>query len=272
MLTLLSPAKVNLFLRVVRRRPDGYHELASLFQTVSLFDTLSFRQCETGDRLTCSDPDIPIDDRNLVIKALNVFRKHTGRDFFMEVTLDKKIPSEAGLGGGSSNAATTLWAMNILSGFPVSLQKLQEWGAEIGSDVPFFLSTGTAFCQGRGEVMQVLPPLKVSPKLVLAKPSFGMSTVAVYRHVDVNLLEARDPDHDLQQFLEGNVSFYNDLEIPAFSLNPQLIEFKRSLKADHVLMSGSGSSFFCVGENVTIPSGVWHVPVKVVNRIESSWY
>lgn len=272
MITYHSPAKINLFLKIVRRRDDGYHELASLFQTVSLFDTLSFERSEIEDCLTCSDPHIPVDDRNLVMKALNLFRKRTGLDFFVTINLEKHIPSEAGLGGGSSNAATTLWALNEMSGNPASVLELKQWGAELGSDVPFFLSTGTAYCQGRGEVMKELSPLKMSPKLVLAKPSFGMSTVEVYRHLDVSKLPKRDAANDLNAFLSGNYTFYNDLEEPAFRLTPELLGFKKSLQAEHVLMSGSGAAFFCVGDDIKIPSSCWQASVSPVNRKESAWY
>lgn len=272
MITRLSPAKINLFLKIVRRRDDGYHELASLFQTVNLFDTLTFEFCERQDRLTCSDPTIPVDENNLVLKALNLFRERTGSEFFVDISLQKKIPSQAGLGGGSSNAATTLWALNELLGQPASLQQLKEWGGELGSDVPFFLSTGTAFCEGRGEVIKELPPLKMSNKLVLTKPDFGMSTIEVYQNLDIAKLTCRDPQDDLNKFLEGGFTFYNDLEEPAFRIMPELAVFKGSIHADHVLMSGSGSSFFCIGEHVSVPSAFWQAEVSPVNRQETFWY
>src|ERR1700733_15970617 len=114
MLTLLSPAKLNLFLRIVRRRPDGYHDLASLFQTVSLADTLHFSLSER-DQLTCTDPALLTDHTNLVLKAVDLFRKKTGLSFGLKIHLEKHIPYQSGLGGGSSNAATTLWALNQLT-------------------------------------------------------------------------------------------------------------------------------------------------------------
>ncbi|MEM1283117.1 MAG: 4-(cytidine 5'-diphospho)-2-C-methyl-D-erythritol kinase [Chlamydiota bacterium] len=272
MITLLSPAKINLFLKIISRRDDGYHELASLFQAVSLFDTLTFKRCEEKDRLNCSDPEIPVDDRNLVIQAVNLFRKESGLDFFVDIDLDKQIPSQAGLGGGSSNAATTLWALNEMFGKPVTLPVLKSWGTKLGSDVPFFLSTGTAFCQGRGEVMKDLGPLKISSKFVLTKPSFGMSTADVYRNLDISRFQERDLLNDLNTFLGGDGVYFNDLEEPAFRLSPELLSFKQSLKAEQVLMSGSGSAFFCVGDKVSIPCGTWQTKVSPVNRQATGWY
>lgn len=272
MLVLLSPAKINLFLRILRRRADGYHEMASLFQAISLCDTLTFSLCRGVDRLVCSDPAIPVDRRNLVAKALHLYRQRAGFDFSIEIAIDKKIPSQAGLGGGSSNAATTLWGLNALFGHPIALSQLKEWGAEIGSDVPFFLSMGTAYCTGRGEVMRALPPLKFLPKLSVTKPPFGMPTANVYQNLDVSQLPLRHPDSDLEQFLQGNLTFYNDLELPAFALDPRLKDFKRSLQTDDVLMSGSGSAFFCFAEKKVFPPDVWHIPVSAINRSEGFWY
>ncbi|MBT7461660.1 MAG: 4-(cytidine 5'-diphospho)-2-C-methyl-D-erythritol kinase, partial [Waddliaceae bacterium] len=158
MLKLSSPAKVNLFLKVVRRRDDGFHDIVSLFQTISLEDRLTFSFSEK-DKVSCSDPSIPTDGRNLVNKARDLFRKKTGTDATFDIAIEKNIPAEAGLGGGSSNAATTLWALNTLAGNPATHDELREWASELGSDVAFFLSHGTALCTGRGEKIKELPPL-----------------------------------------------------------------------------------------------------------------
>ncbi len=144
MLTLNSPAKVNLFLRILRRRSDGYHDLASLFQAISLYDTIHFALSD-HDELTCDKPGIPTDSTNLILKAADLFRRKTGLKFGLKAHLEKRIPHEAGLGGGSSNAATTLWALNQLHGQPASPDELIAWSGEIGSDITFFLSHGTAY-------------------------------------------------------------------------------------------------------------------------------
>lgn len=137
MLSLHSPAKINLFLRILHKRADAYHELASLFQTVDLSDILHLSLSET-DSLVCSDKTLAVDSSNLIIKAANLFRKKTGIDQGLSVHLEKKIPMEAGLGGGSSNAATTLYGFNELCGRPATEAELISWASEIGSDVSFF--------------------------------------------------------------------------------------------------------------------------------------
>lgn len=149
-LQLFSPSKINLFLRVVRRREDGYHDLASLFHVIDLGDTMDFSiVAGDSDHLTCTDPSIPTNDSNLVIKALNLFRAKTGMKQCFSVHLDKKVPHGAGLGGGSGNAATTLWAANELTGRPATTEQLLEWSGDIGSDISVFFAEGAAYCTGR---------------------------------------------------------------------------------------------------------------------------
>ncbi len=271
---LRSPAKLNLFLRILRRRHDGYHELASLFQAVDFFDTLDFA-LEERDALTCSDPSLPTNSSNLVLKAVDLFRRKTGLQFGLRVHLDKKIPHQAGLGGGSSNAATTLWALNQLLGMPVEEEILQQWAGEIGSDVPFFLSTGTAFCTGRGEVVRPLPAL-APQELWVVKPAQGTSTPAVYGKLDVRALPQRDPEQFLEHFLAGKPGYFNDLEQAAFDVTPGLADVKASLIEQGyalVLLSGSGSSFFCGGkvEAPNVPGSTSYA-IRFVNRLAESWY
>jgi 4-diphosphocytidyl-2-C-methyl-D-erythritol kinase len=153
-LNLFSPCKINLFLRITGKRPDGFHDLASLFHVISLGDTIKFSlsPSKSRDRLSTNVPGVPVDESNLIIKALNLYRQKTGTDNFFWIHLDKKVPTGAGLGGGSSNAATALWAANQFAGSIASEKDLQEWSGEIGSDIPFFFSRGAAYCTGRGEV------------------------------------------------------------------------------------------------------------------------
>lgn len=148
-IALFSPAKINLFLRVLGKRSDGYHEIASLFQAINLGDNLTFTLSEQ-DHLTCSDPHLPCDHTNLVIKAVHLFRKKTNLDTPVTIHLEKEIPSQAGLGGGSSNAATTLWALNALHNYPYTIGQLQIWSAEIGSDIPFFFLSGNSLLHRPG--------------------------------------------------------------------------------------------------------------------------
>ena len=120
-ISLKSPCKLNLFLRILGRRPNGYHDLASLFQAISLYDNMHFSKLPSGatkDEMTCSDGSLAVDDSNLVIKALNLMRKKTGLNEYFKVYLDKHVPMQAGLGGGSGNAATAMHAFNVLCGYP----------------------------------------------------------------------------------------------------------------------------------------------------------
>lgn len=274
MLKLRSPAKVNLFLRVLAKRLDGYHELASLFQAVGLYDTL---QVEVGsaDSLTCSDPALPTDASNLVAKAVDLFRRKTGIKTPFKIHLDKQIPLEAGLGGGSSNAATALWAVNALSGSPATVEQLKAWSAEIGSDVTFFLSKGTAFCTGRGEIIEELHALPQAHLWIL-KPPYGLSTPAVYKALDLSKVSEEDPRALLKSFQSGSPQYVNDLESSAFKLVPELAHLKDALKQHDkdVLMSGSGSSFFVVGGKglPMLPKGFFQASAPFVNRPDGQWY
>lgn len=256
---LFSPAKLNLFFRVLGKRPDGYHDIASLFQAIDLGDTLHFKLRENRDLLFCSDLSVPSDGSNLILRAAELFRKKTGHSFGIEVKLEKKIPVQSGLGGGSSNAATTLWALNALTGSSIAEKDLMNWGAEIGSDVPFFFSAGTAYCTGRGELVENLDPLP-DLKGWVAKPPYGLSTPAVYQKC-VPLAPDAKP-------------FFNDLEHAAFTLLPQLAEIKATLYEmgfDQVTMTGSGTAFFCIG-NVPNPQmpGINFTAVRAIRR--TGWY
>ena len=205
MLRCFSPAKINLFLRILRRRCDGYHELASLFQAIDLGDWLTFTLAE-ADQFTCSDATLSCDSSNLVSKAVALFRLKSGLQFNIKIHLEKKIPVQAGLGGGSSNAATTLWALNALHNHPFTLQELQSWSSEIGSDIPFFFSQGTAYCTGRGEVVRNLPPLTMQQPLSLYKPPEGISTPALYQALQLAHCAPLDPEKLLKISMEMNPS------------------------------------------------------------------
>lgn len=267
-----SPAKINLFLKIVRRRPDGYHELASLFQTINLFDKLYF-ELSDADRFTCTDATLPTDGSNLVLKALSLFRHKTKIDFHVNVHLEKHIPHQAGLGGGSSNAASTLWALNQLNGCPATTDELCTWAAEIGSDVPFFLSEGTAYCTGRGEQVENLPKLPHSA-LWIVKPPKGLSTPEVYRTLNLSELIERDHQQTLDRFFRGHFECFNDLEGAAFKVMPQLAVLKSELmNFGPTLMCGSGSSFFCLSQHKPVLDQKANIyPAKFINRVSHSWY
>ncbi|BBI16513.1 4-(cytidine 5'-diphospho)-2-C-methyl-D-erythritol kinase [Neochlamydia sp. S13] len=274
MLTLLAPAKINLFLRVLNRRSDGYHNLASLIQTINLHDTLHFA-LGSQDVLMCEHPSLPKDSSNLITAATHLFRKKTGLNFGLKVVLEKNIPMQSGLGGGSSNAATTLWALNQLHGFPVPLEQLIEWSSEIGSDVPFFLSQGTAYCTGRGEVVRCLNPLPIQ-RLWIAKPYEGLSTPLVFKQLDLTKISSYDPELALQSFFSNQPFYFNDLEEPAFELKPYLKTVKEELLKsgyETVSMTGSGTAFYCLGRVAPpiIPQVTFY-PATFINRPAERWY
>ena len=263
-LVLFSPCKINLFLRIIRKREDGFHDLASLFQAIGFGDTLELaplKEEKSTDEFTCNMPGVPVDSSNLVIRALELMRERTGVDMHFKTNLIKQCPAQAGLGGGSANAATAMWGANELMGKPASLEQMIEWSAELGSDITFFLSQGTAYCTGRGEVLTPIdPPLSTGTKVCIVKPNVGLSTPSVFKALDYDELSDLDSDDVLlPAFVNSdgveNVSkeyYVNDLEAPAFRCVPKLGELKESLLKvagfKHVMMSGSGTSIFCIGE------------------------
>lgn len=267
----LSPAKLNLFLYTVRKRDDGFTELVSFFHAINLFDTLEI-SLSSQDQFSCNRPDLPIDETNTVYRALQLFRKKTGKDFHVSIQLTKQIPSMAGLGGGSSNAATTLWALNELTEAKIAVDTLAEWGAEIGSDVPFFFSRGQAMVSGRGEIVQSIHQEKPFTAW-LAKPCFGLSTPVVFRVLDFSKRRTRDIAKlkSLEDF-----HCFNDLEKPALSVEPRLASIKDRLLEmgfQQVVMTGSGTTFFCLGDTQPTPlEGVSFFHVTGITRNLSTWY
>src|SRR5690348_15470951 len=209
-LTLFSPAKVNLFFRVLSKRQDGYHDIASLYQAISLGDTLTATLADE-DRITCDDPSIPCDEKNLIFKAAKVFREQTGFTEHVHWHLTKKIPIEAGLGGGSSNAASALFALNQLSSLGLDETTLCRFASLFSSDAPFFFSTGSAYCTGRGEILTSIPDLEANA-FWIAKPEGGLSTPQVYKSCSPATCEQRDPQQHLHQALQGQLELFNDLE------------------------------------------------------------
>lgn len=182
------------------------------------------------DTLECSTLGVPTDSSNLVIKALKKFREKTGSRKYFHVHLVKEIPHAAGLGGGSSNAATALWASNELNGRPCSTQDLVEFGSEFGSDISFFLSSGTAYCTGRGEILENISQLP-QKRVYIVKPPEGLSTGLVFKNLDLSQCSKKDPKQllgGMQKELNPS-DFVNDLEVPSFRLLPRLGALKEKL-------------------------------------------
>jgi len=272
---LFSPAKVNLFLRVERKRGDGYHDLASLFQAISLGDCISFSLNEK-DFLSCTDPHVPVGPNNLIWQAANLFRRKTGLSFGLCVHLEKNLPMQSGLGGGSSNAATTLWALNQMWGRPATDELLALWAAEIGSDISFFFSQGTAYCTGRGERVAPLSLPSQPPPMWIIKPLEGLSTPHIFKIFDLSKREPREPLESLEEWRRGKICTYNDLEKPAFEQLPLLKTLREELVHQgyqHVTLTGSGTSFFCFGEKKpSLPDSIYCQRAHFLERTPDGWY
>ncbi len=271
----LSPAKINIFLRVLAKRPDGYHELSTLMQAIDLCDTLDIHFTTGEDLITCTDPNLPTNRTNLCFKALELFRKKTGESFKAHIHLEKRIPIQAGLGGGSSNAATTLWALNEMSGLDVPLDDLIEWSGEIGSDITFFLSEGTALCTGRGERIQKIDPIIQKEHLWILKPQAGLSTPEVFKNFDILSIPQIDPQNLLSEFKKGSPVYMNDLQVSAFKALPILEEIKNELNKKgyrNVTMTGTGSAIVCFGDKPPFFPNTKCYQSKFINRTHDSWY
>jgi 4-diphosphocytidyl-2-C-methyl-D-erythritol kinase len=249
------------FLRITGKRPDGYHDLASLFHVISLGDIIKFSisPSTTKDSLTTNASGVPLDEKNLIIKAFNLYRRKTGTQKYFWVHLDKQVPTGAGLGGGSGNAATALWAANQMNGNIASEKELQAWSAEIGSDCPFFFSQGAAYCTSRGEVVRdIAPPISLDTPMVLIKPKEECSTAEVYKLFSMERVSKKDPEELLREISQNGISqnvCINDLEPPAFEVLPALKALKERVAAagrgryQAVFMSGSGSTIVGVGDS-----------------------
>lgn len=248
-----APAKVNLFLEILARRPDGYHEIATLMVAISLYDTLEFKEEPSGAiQLSCDVPNLSCGPDNLVYRAAEVLRRETGCTRGATIRLTKRIPMAAGLAGGSTDAAAALHGLNRLWRLGRDRSALARLGAQLGSDIPFFFHTPSAFCTGRGEVVKPVA-LGRSLDLVLLCPPFGLATAEVYRHLTVPM-EPRAGDEVVRALESGDIGrlgklLHNRLEEPAFQLRPDLraeLERLRSLGPVGQLMSGSGSTLFAL--------------------------
>jgi 4-diphosphocytidyl-2-C-methyl-D-erythritol kinase len=252
-------AKINLGLRVHGRRPDGYHEISTVFQTVTLRDTLSFQATNDGSlELVCSDPSIPADDSNLVLRAASALRERFGVSRGARVELEKAIPAGGGLGGGSADAAVTLAALATLWKIATDAGELAEIGARLGADVPFFLYGGTALGTGTGTEIQ---PLEDATKmhLVIIAPGVHVSTAEAYRVLGAPALTKVEPlvnlsvshtEADFPASLCGVWS--NDFEAVVVRLHPEIGRAREALEgagSRRIMLSGSGSSVFGVFES-----------------------
>lgn len=277
-LILRSPAKLNLFLKIIRRRPNGYHELVTLFHRISLFDTLRLKKIPSGFKLTCSRPDLSCGEDNLITRAYRELQKIYPKLGGVSVHLTKKIPMGGGLGGGSGNAGTFLLGMKKLYNLSISRDQLVKIGAKLGADVAFFIyDTPTAMGKGVGEKIRPLQS-KARHYFVLVMDPQGLNTKKVYEtlsqlmgpgpiinrarpHLEkgASLTKASRVATILSDFLgrkkyrQASQLLANDLEAPAFKLRPSIEQLILKIKqrdALSVQMSGSGPTVFALVPNL----------------------
>src|SRR6266404_4995937 len=243
---ILAPAKINLSLRILNPRADGFHEIETLISPISLYDKIDIEKQNRWIDFSCNDPTLSTGDDNLVVRAAKLFLEHAKIKSGVSIKLQKEIPHGAGLGGGSSDAAATLRGLNQLFETNLTRDELSKLGSQIGSDVPFFLFESAATCKGRGEIVE---PTKLKRKLsiMLLKPAFGVSSGWAYSHWQ-NSKEVPGVAYAAQNF-DGQ-SFVNDLERPVFEKFVFLAHLKswllKQAEVGAALMSGSGSTVFAV--------------------------
>jgi len=243
----LSPAKINIGLHIISKREDGYHNIETIFYPIKLFDRLIFSESNKFE-IVCSDPSIPNDERNLIYKAKQILSDYVQKDFKIKIELKKVIPAFAGLGGGSSNAAITLIALNEIFDLKLTQKELFDLSSKIGSDVPFFILNSPAYAVGRGEILTPLTEFKLNYKVLLIVPQIKISTAWAYsnfksstKQFDLSLIKN---SNDFENFKN---KITNDFEAIVFPVYPELQEIKNKLielGASFALMSGSGSSIY----------------------------
>lgn len=250
MIICKSHAKVNLYLLVGARRADGFHQVQTILQAISLCDELGFKSCEDGITLSTDldYPDMPPVQNNLIYHAYRALCRHTAALHGAEVVLKKKIPVGGGLGGGSSNACTTILALDRLWNLGLSKSEMLSIASSLGADVPFFLHGGTAYAEGKGENITPLDDIR-SMHMVLVKPPFSVSTVDAYRWFDeaVSSMKICNPEEFSSPPDPENLMYFNSFEQVLFPRFPVLRKIKELLLAEGcrgALLSGSGSTVF----------------------------
>jgi 4-diphosphocytidyl-2-C-methyl-D-erythritol kinase len=259
--TIDTPAKINLFLKILGKRPDGYHEIYSLVQTVDLYDTLTISVTTGGTELIGDATTVPLDSSNIIWKAAELLRRQSGFSQGIQVDLTKRIPVGAGLGGGSSDAAATLKGVNQLLELNLSRQQMQQLGATLGSDVPFFFSTGSAIISGRGEVVEEVK-IALDYSVLLVVPDFAISTAEAYSQIRIYLtdystkptLEWEKTNAELLTLLMPVGNDFEGLVTEGHPAVALCMQFLREAGARVVALSGSGSAFFGLFDRAPDPS------------------
>lgn len=256
-MTVFSPAKVNLYLRIVGKRPDGFHELETVMLPLDFGDQITLQPQTTGLTLECDNPNLPTDDSNLALRAARTLAQSFGVETGAKITLKKRTPLAAGLGGGSSNAAAVLRGLNRLWNLHGPPEKLHALAASMGSDINFFMAGGAALCRGRGENVEAVPG-QLSGAILLVNPGFGISTKWAYENWAKAAAESRLTAHPpevsllLRALAEDDLAgvsrcLFNSLEAPSMRKFPVLKLIKKAMRdggAAGALMSGSGATLF----------------------------
>ena len=245
-------AKINLGLDVVRRLPNGYHEVRMIMQTVGICDVLTFRKAASGIQLVVDNEELPTDGNNLICKAAKLLLESAGIEGGVSITLEKHIPIAAGMAGGSTDAAATLLGINELYEIGYDVDKLEELGVKIGADVPYCIQGGTALAEGIGEVLSPLPTPPTC-HLVIAKPDINVSTKFVYENLRANELESHpDIDGMIEGLERGDLKAITDrlanvletVTVPAYPIIDEIKQTMLDAGAEGALMSGSGPTVF----------------------------
>lgn len=277
--SIFAPAKLNLFLAVTGRRPDGFHDLVSVAAQLNFGDTLRAEKAGSFS-LTCDHPDVPVDESNLVLKAARAFARMTQWPGGARFVLEKRIPLGAGLGGGSSNAVAALQALNALAGTSLSHEARSALALELGSDCALFLQAQPVVMRGRGERIAVLPSDAVKRlrgrRVLVFKPDFAIATPWAYAQLAAkapgSYLDSGAAERTLQSWLDDANApaerlLFNNMEPPAFTKFPALPVLLEQLRAKFGLqprMSGSGSACFAL-----LPENLDVAPVR--EAIRGAW-
>lgn len=254
--TLNAPAKINLYLDVMQRRSDGYHDIKSIMHTVDLCDTVTVDTDSSSIKIDCSDPELPTDRRNLAYRAAELFFEKTGIGCAASISIEKRIPVCGGLAGGSTDAAAVLKGLNAAFGSPLDTDTLISLGAVIGADVPFCIIGGCALCEGIGDRLAPLPPMS-GLYCVIANGGDGVSTAEAYAHIDSRFKDTLSEDFgnfvpvlsavnggELKEVYTHAYNIFEEVVLPRHSTAQRLKTVLLSHDACLSMMSGSGPSVF----------------------------
>jgi 4-diphosphocytidyl-2-C-methyl-D-erythritol kinase len=270
-----APAKINLALDVLSKRPDGYHDVAMIMQTIALYDTISVRSGFEGIKLTSDSSIIPVDETNIAYKAAHYLSTKYNVKRGAHIHIEKRIPVAAGLAGGSTDAAAVLKVLNNVWDLKLSKAELMDAGKKLGADVPFCIQGGTCLAEGLGEKLTVIKSIP-DCYILLAKPNVSVSTKDVYQGLKLKEIEERPnisailqaiDNQDLQEISSGMV---NVLETVTTKVHPIIVELKRKLIENGAIgsiMSGSGPTVFGIFEDMATAQGAYDNIKTLVNEI-----